>query len=87
VAKEQATTAALGGVIAEAEDARETPKLRVVPPPVEMPEEDVIIEPNGDGRFVVSLLRDHGTTVAAVLYTRKQLEMLLRRIVPALEVG
>lgn len=76
-----------GGVMAEAEDARERPKLRMVDPLPDIPEEDVIVEPNGDGRFVVSLLRHYGTTAAAVVYTRKQLEMLQRRIGPALEVG
>lgn len=62
-------------------------KLRIVPPPATTPESEVIIEPTGDGRYVVSLLRDHGTTVACVKYTRAQLEMLLRRIPAALEVG
>lgn len=73
------------------EPARETiveaPRLRVVPPVATTPEEEVLVEPNGDGRFVVSLLRHHGTTCAAVLYTRPQLEMLMRRIPAALEVG
>lgn len=65
----------------------ETPKLRVVPPPAAVPECEVIIEQQADGRYVVSLLRDHGTTSAAVIYTRAQLEMLQRRIPAALEVG
>ncbi len=61
--------------------------LCIVPPPVETPESDVVIEATGDGHFMVALLRHHGTTVAAVKYTRGQLEMLLRRIPAALEVG
>jgi hypothetical protein len=71
----------------ESKEEVERPKLRVVPPPATVPESEVIVEPLGDGRFVVSLLRHHGTTVAAVRYTRAQLEMLLRRIPAALEVG
>lgn len=55
---------------------------------VREPEEDqVIVEPLEDGRFIVSLLRHHGTTVARVIYTRAQLEMLIRRIPAALGVG
>lgn len=61
--------------------------FRVVPPAAPEPESDVIVEPISDGRFVVSLLRDHGTTVAAVRYTRSQLEMFIRRATAALEVG
>jgi hypothetical protein len=62
------------------------PKLRIVPSP-KTPESDVIVEALDDGRFVVSLLRDHGTTIASVRYTRAQLEMLVRRGGAALEVG
>lgn len=69
------------------DDIVEAPKLRIVPPPAPVPECEVIIEQQSDGRYVVSLLRDHGTTVAAVVYTRGQLEMLQRRIPAALEVG
>lgn len=61
--------------------------VRLVPPPEPVPECDVIIEALDDGRYIVSLLRDHGTTVAAVTYTRAQLKMLLRRIPAALEIG
>jgi hypothetical protein len=59
-------------------------RFELVPPP---PEEDVTIEPMNDGRFVVAVLRHYGGSVCAVIYTRAQLEMLLRRIPPALEVG
>lgn len=62
-------------------------RLTIVATAPETPEEEVLVEPMGDGRFIVSTLRDHGTTVAAVRYTRAQLEMLLRRIPAALEVG
>lgn len=61
-------------------------RLTVVPPPPETPEEDVLVESVGNGLFVVSTLRHHGTTVAAVRYTRAQLEMLLRRIPAALAI-
>lgn len=61
-------------------------KLRIVPKR-EDPEEDVIIEPTDDGRFLVHVLRNQGTTCAAVFYTRYQLQLFLRRIPPALEVG
>lgn len=61
-------------------------KLRLVPPLDRGPEEDVIVEPDGN-RFAVSIVRHHGSTVATVLYTRRQLEMLQARIPAALEVG
>ena len=51
------------------------------------PDEDVIVEPVSHGRFLVSTLRARGTTVAAVYYSRKQLEMLLARIPSALEIA
>lgn len=79
--------AAAGGSMAEPEDVRERPKLRMVDPLPDIPEEDVIVEATSDGRFVVSLLRHYGTTAAAVVYTRKQLEMLISRSTAALEVG
>jgi len=84
---EPAPPMVVAGAIPEAEDAREASRLRVVPPVEELPEEDVIIESTSDGRYVVSLLRHHGTTCAAVVYTRAQLGMLMRRIPPALEMG
>lgn len=62
-------------------------KLRLVPPPDRGPEEEVSVEPLDDGRFVVAITRNHGGTVAAVLYSRRQLEMLLARIPAALKVG
>lgn len=52
-----------------------------------VPESDVIVEPDGNTHFVVSLLRDHGTRVAAVRYSRKQLEMLAARAAEALAEG
>lgn len=61
-------------------------KLRLVPAPDRGPEEDVAVEPDGD-RFAVSLIRHYGGSVATVLYSRRQLEMLLARIPAALEVG
>jgi hypothetical protein len=67
--------------------APEKPRLRVVPPPAPVPESEVIVEQTSDGRFEVSLLRNHGTTVAAVFYTRAQLEQLIARAGAALEVG
>lgn len=47
----------------------------------------VLVEPQADGQYVVSRLRDGGTTSAAVLYTRAELEELYARIPPALAVG
>lgn len=68
-------------------DLDERPKLRVVPPPASIPEEDVVVEPLGEGRYLVAIHRHYGTTAASVVYTRKQLEMLIRRAPAALEVG
>jgi hypothetical protein len=48
--------------------------------------EEVTVEPEGE-RFLVSLLRHDGTTRVHVYCSRRQLEMLLRRIPAALEVG
>ncbi len=59
-----------------------TPRLRLVDPPREAP--TVIVEAVGDG-FEVSRLRDNGSTVACVMWTRKELEELARRITAALE--
>lgn len=60
------------------------PRLRLVPPP----EKDIIIvEALDDGMFWISRLRESGTTVAAVRYTRAELDELRRRIDAALEVG
>lgn len=63
--------------------------LTIVPPAPEtpQPEDDVYVEPLADGRFVVALSTHQGTSTRAVVYTRAQLEMLLRRIPAALEVG
>ncbi len=60
----------------------EVPRLRLLDPPRDAP--TVIVEAVGDV-FEVSRLRDNGTTVACVMWTRKELEELQRRIVAALE--
>lgn len=65
-------------------DAPPAPKLRLVH---SQPDEDVSIETTDDGRFWISQVRDNGGTRAAVLFTRKQLELLLRRIPAALAMG
>lgn len=62
----------------------ETPRLRLVDPPAPIP--SIIVEVVGD-RYEVSRLRDNGTTVACVMYTRAELEELARRIQAALEMG
>lgn len=59
------------------------PRLRLADPPREAP--TVIVEAVGDS-FEVSRLRDNGTTVACVTWTRKELEELARRITAALEM-
>ncbi len=58
-------------------------RLRLVDPPAPMPR--VIVEAVGQ-RFEVSRLRDNGTTVANVSWTRDELEELIRRASAALEV-
>lgn len=50
-------------------------------------EEDIVIDRRSDGRFVVAILRHQGTTVAAVVYTRSQLELLRQRISQTLEAA
>lgn len=62
----------------------ERPKLRLIPSPKTL-EADVIVEKVDDSVFEISLLREHGTTVAAVFYTREQLELLIKRAKAALE--
>lgn len=64
----------------------EAPKLRVVAR-VDAPESDVIVEEMDDGRYEVSLLRDHGTTVARVVYTARQLDQLIKRALGALDLS
>ena len=59
-------------------------RFRVVPRAPE-PESEVIVEIVDDG-YIVSLLRDHGTTVASVKYSRAQLEQFVLRAMSALEV-
>ncbi len=61
----------------------EAPKLRLLDPPRDAP--SVIVEAVGDV-FEVSRLRDNGTTVACVMWTRKELEELIRRAQSALEM-
>jgi hypothetical protein len=61
----------------------DAPRLRLVDPPRPMP--SVIVEAVGDA-FEVSRLRDGGTTVACVRWTRKELEELIMRAQSALEM-
>lgn len=65
-------------------DKVERPKLRIVH---SQPEEEVVIEPSEDGRFFITLIKHDGGTRLGIYYTRKQLEMLQRRIGPALEMS
>ena len=58
--------------------------LRLVPSPKAL-EADIIVEKVDENIFEVSSLRAHGTTVAAVFYTREQLELLIKRAKAALE--
>lgn len=60
------------------------PRLHLVDPPAPSPR--VIVEAVGEV-FEVSRLRDGGTTVACVMWTRSELEELQRRITAALEMG
>lgn len=60
------------------------PRIRLVDPPRESPR--VIVEAVGSV-FEVSRLRDNGSTVACVMWTRSELEELYRRITAALEVS
>jgi hypothetical protein len=62
----------------------DVPRLHLVDPPRDAP--TVIVEIVGDV-FEVSRLRDNGTTVACVMWTRTELEELQRRIVAALEMS
>ena len=57
--------------------------LHLVDPP--RPAPTVIVEAVGEN-FEVSRLRDNGTTVACVMWTRAELEELRRRIDAALEM-
>ncbi len=59
------------------------PLIRLVDPPLPFPR--VIVECVGD-IFEVSRLRDDGTTVACVMWTREELQELQRRISAALEM-
>jgi hypothetical protein len=59
------------------------PRLRLVDPPREAP--TVIVEAVGN-HFEVSRLRERGTTVATVTWTRKELEELIGRAQAALEM-
>ncbi len=62
----------------------DVPRLRLVDPPRECP--SVIVEALECGHFEVSRLRNNGTTVANVRYTRKELEELVMRAQSALEM-
>lgn len=62
------------------------PKLRLIVSPDE-PEENVTLEPNGHGQFVLDFTRDKGTTRGGVVVTRGQLEKLLRIGPAALALG
>ena len=65
------------------DDYDDAPHLHLVDPPRPVPV--VIVEAVGEN-FEVSRLRDNGTTVACVMWTRPELEELQRRIVAALEM-
>ncbi len=64
--------------------AEDATHLRLVDPPAPMP--TVIVEAVGKS-FHVSRLRDNGSTVATVIWSRKELEELLRRGYAALEMS
>ena len=68
----------------DAETIDGVPRLHLVDPPRDAP--TVIVEAVGDV-FEVSRLRDNGTTVACVMWTRTELDELQRRIVAALEMS
>ena len=65
------------------DDYDDAPHLHLVDPPPVMPV--VIVEAVGEN-FEVSRLRDNGSTVACVMWTRPELEELRRRIDAALEM-
>lgn len=60
------------------------PRLRLVDPPKPAPR--VIVEAVGEG-FEVSRLRDNGSTVACVSWTKEEIKELAARIRAALEVS
>lgn len=62
----------------------EVPRLRLVDPPRPMPR--VVVELIGADRFEVSRLRDNGTTVASVMWTRDELAELITRAASALKM-
>lgn len=61
------------------------PRLRLVDPPAPMPR--VIVEVIGEDIYEVSRLRDNGTTVACVRWTKDELTELIGRVRAALEVS
>jgi hypothetical protein len=61
----------------------DVPRIRLADPPRDAP--TVIVESVGD-HYEVSRLRDNGSTVACVMWTRTELEELRRRIDAALEI-
>lgn len=70
-------------VLEELDDYDDAPKLHLVDPPRQV---SVIVECLSADRFEVSRLRDNGTTVAAVMYSRKELIELVNRAQAALEM-
>ncbi len=68
----------------DAQHVEGVPRLRLVDPPKPSPR--VIVEAVGEG-FEVSRLRDNGSTVACVSWTRSELEELRGRIRAALEMS
>ena len=68
----------------EAQTVDDVPRLRLADPPRETPR--VIVEAVANDRFEVSRLRDNGTTVAMVMWTRSELEELIGRARAALEM-
>ncbi len=62
----------------------DVPRLRLLDPPRDAP--TVIVEAVGE-RFEVSRLRNNGTTVASVMWTRSELKELIMRATSALEMS
>jgi hypothetical protein len=75
----------LGAIPRDPDDDTPAPKLRLVPPPAE--EEEIVVRAHGDGRYWIEKYSETRGAHAAILYTRTQLEKLLKRIPGALAVG
>lgn len=71
------------GPVHDLDDYDDGPHLHLVDPP--RPAPTIIVESVGEN-FEVSRLRDNGSTVACVMWTRAELEELRRRIDAALEM-